>query len=58
VIPRATGCRRRRRRATTITGRPYNNSYCIVGRIEDGRIVEMTDYIDTELITQNLLAAA
>jgi ketosteroid isomerase-like protein len=44
--------------ATTITGRPYNNSYCIVGRIEDGRFVEMTDYIDTELITNSLLASA
>jgi uncharacterized protein len=42
--------------ATTIAGRPYNNSYCIVAKIVDGRIVEATDYIDTELITQSLLA--
>jgi uncharacterized protein len=44
--------------ATTIAGRPYNNTYCIVARIVDGRIHEMTDYIDTELITQSLLAPA
>jgi uncharacterized protein len=42
--------------ATTIAGRPYNNTYCIVTRIVDGRIVEATDYVDTELITQSLLA--
>ena len=40
--------------ATTITGAPYNQSYCIVARIVDDRIVEMTDYADTELVTQAL----
>jgi len=43
--------------ATTIAGQPYDNTYCIVARIVDGRILEMTDYVDTELITQSLLAA-
>jgi ketosteroid isomerase-like protein len=38
------------------TGRPYNNTYCIVARIVDGRILEMTDYVDTELITTALFA--
>ena len=41
--------------ATAKTGRPYNNSYCIVARFTDGKIVAMTDYIDTELITSALL---
>ena len=48
-----SSCRRRagrRRRA----GGPYNNTYCIVCRIADGKIKEMTDYVDTELITSAL----
>jgi ketosteroid isomerase-like protein len=36
------------------SGEPYNNSYCIVCRIVDGEIHEMTDYVDTELITKAL----
>lgn len=40
--------------ATAITGAPYNQTYCIVVRIVEDRIVEMTDYVDTELITQAL----
>jgi ketosteroid isomerase-like protein len=41
--------------ATAKTGRPYNNRYCIVARFADGKIQEMTDYIDTELITSALV---
>ena len=40
-----------RGQATAKSGKPYNNTYCIVARIVDGKIKEMTDYIDTELIT-------
>lgn len=36
--------------ATARSGAPYNNTYCIVARIVDGRILEITDYIDTALI--------
>jgi uncharacterized protein len=43
-----------RGRGTAKSGRPYNNEYCIVCRIVDGEIREMTDYIDTELITSAL----
>jgi ketosteroid isomerase-like protein len=35
----------------TNTGNPYNNTYCIVFRIADGKISEITEYCDTELIT-------
>ena len=35
---------------TAVTGRPYNNSYCIVARVVDGRFVELIDYVDTELV--------
>jgi ketosteroid isomerase-like protein len=41
--------------ATARNGRPYNNKYCIVARFgPDGKIHEMTDYIDTELVTAAL----
>jgi hypothetical protein len=41
-------------RATAKSGGPYNNTYCIVCRIADGKIKEMTDYVDTELTTSAL----
>ena len=43
-----------RGRATALSGKPYNNTYCIVCRIVDGKVKEMVDYIDTELITSAL----
>jgi ketosteroid isomerase-like protein len=36
--------------AETIAGEPYNNSYCQVIRIRDGKFVEVTEYCDTQLI--------
>jgi ketosteroid isomerase-like protein len=41
-----------RAEATTVSGKPYNNTYCIVATFADGRIRRMTDYVDTELITR------
>lgn len=35
----------------TKDGRPYNNTYCHVFRIRDGKIGEVTEYFDTELAT-------
>ncbi len=35
----------------TKDGRPYNNTYCHVFRIRDGKIGEVTEYLDTELVT-------
>ena len=43
-----------RGRATSRSGKPYNNTYCIVCRIVDGKLKEMIDYVDTELITTAL----
>ena len=40
--------------ATALSGKPYNNTYCIVCRIVDGKVKEMVDYVDTELITSAL----
>src|SRR5271170_6802469 len=35
----------------TKTGNPYNNTYCLVFKVIDGKIKEITEYLDTELIT-------
>ena len=35
--------------AETIDGVPYNNSYCQVIRIRNGRIAEVKEYFDTQL---------
>jgi uncharacterized protein len=35
--------------AETLNGVPYNNSYCQVIRIRDGKIAEVTEYFDTQL---------
>jgi ketosteroid isomerase-like protein len=40
-----------RGKSTTKTGKPYNNTYCHVFRIANGKVQEMTEYLDTELVT-------
>lgn len=42
--------------ATTKTGKPYNNEYCFIFRIADGKVAEITEYLDTEHATQALVA--
>jgi ketosteroid isomerase-like protein len=39
---------------TTKAGIPYNNSYCFIFRISDGKLKEVTEYLDTELVTAAL----
>ena len=39
----------------TTDGKPYDNAYCLVARMLDGKIVEATEYLDTELIRTALL---
>lgn len=36
--------------ATTKDGKPYNNTYCHVFRIAGGKICEVTEYLDTDLL--------
>jgi len=38
-------------RATTKTGKPYDNTYCLVFRMGRGKVEEITEYLDTELVT-------
>ena len=35
----------------TKSGKDYNNTYCIVYKVADGKIKEITEYCDTELVT-------
>jgi uncharacterized protein len=43
-----------RGRVTTKSGKPYNNTYCWVCRIAGGQLRELTEYMDTELVTSVL----
>lgn len=43
-----------RGRVTTKAGKPYNNAYCWVCRIADGKLQELTEYMDTELVATAL----
>jgi uncharacterized protein len=40
-----------RGKSTAKNGKPYNNTYCHVFRITNGKIREITEYLDTELVT-------
>ena len=42
---------------TTKSGQPYNNTYCYVCRMAGGKLVELTEYLDTELVAKALPAA-
>jgi uncharacterized protein len=35
----------------TKSGKPYNNTYCLVYEIVAGKIRRLTEYCDTELVT-------
>ncbi len=38
----------------TKSGKPYNNTYCYVCRLENGKIKELTEYLDTALVEEVL----
>jgi uncharacterized protein len=39
---------------TTKSGVPYSNNYCFVFRLADSQLKEVTEYLDTELVTAAL----
>jgi len=41
-------------KVNTKRGVPYNNTYCYVCRFADGKLRELTEYFDTELVTAAL----
>jgi len=45
VVAQTTG------NAETQDGKPYNNTYCQVFRIRKGKIAEVKEYFDTELVS-------
>jgi len=40
--------------AETLDGHPYNNTYCWIIRLRNGKFIEVTEFADTELITSAL----
>jgi uncharacterized protein len=43
-----------RGKVTTKSGKPYNNQYCWVCRVEGGKLKEVIEYMDTELVAKVL----
>lgn len=43
-----------RGQVTTTAGMPYHNEYCYVIRMADGQMRELTEYLDTALVTAAL----
>lgn len=43
-----------RGKVTTKTGKRYDNTYCWVLRMSDGRIASLTEYMDTQLVATAL----
>ncbi|MEJ2410882.1 MAG: nuclear transport factor 2 family protein [Novosphingobium sp.] len=46
VVVQATGI------ATSSSGKPYNNKYLLLFRVRDGRVVSMTEYLDSKLFQE------
>jgi len=40
-----------RGKSQTKTGKSYNNTYCQVFRLANGKVKEVVEYLDTELVT-------
>ena len=40
--------------ATTKAGQAYNNTYCWIYRLTDGKVQEVTEYMDTKLVADAL----
>lgn len=45
---------RGRGRSRTTAGQEYDNEYCWWYRVVDGKVVEIVEYLDTELVTRVL----
>jgi ketosteroid isomerase-like protein len=39
-----------RGRVTTKAGMPYHNTYCWIYRVADGKVLEVMEYMDTQLV--------
>lgn len=45
-------------RSTTVRGEPYDNRYCFVMTLADGRITHLTEYMDSSLVERRLTTPA
>ncbi len=43
-----------RGQVTTKSGKPYNQTYCYVFNLVDGKVRELIEYLDTDLVNQAL----
>jgi ketosteroid isomerase-like protein len=43
-----------RGKVTTKAGKPYNQTYCYVCQLADGKVRELTEYLDTEVVSAAL----
>ena len=43
-------------RSTTVRGEPYDNRYCFVLTMAEGRITQVTEYMDSSLVERRLTA--
>jgi uncharacterized protein len=43
-----------RGKVTTKSGKPYNNTYCYVCKFANGKLIELTEYLDTQLVVDAL----
>jgi ketosteroid isomerase-like protein len=43
-----------RGKVTTKAGKPYDQTYCYVCRLADGKVRELTEYLDTEVVSSAL----
>jgi ketosteroid isomerase-like protein len=43
-----------RGQSTTVQGKPYNNTYCWIYRLANGKAEELTEYMDTQLVATAL----
>lgn len=41
-------------KVNTKSGRPYNNTYCYVCKFSHGKLIELTEYMDTQLVVDVL----
>ncbi len=41
-------------KVTTKAGKPYNQTYCYVCRLAEAKVRELTEYLDTEMVTAAL----
>jgi ketosteroid isomerase-like protein len=50
VVTEATG------HGVAKSGKDYDNSYCLVWRVRDGKVIRFVEYCDTELVSRVLCA--